>query len=84
MKKNAAVSKQKVAAKKAPKPYLTKRILISAAKRGFHEAAEAAMQLMGYTIIAKGDWLVKKYADGRIERISRLDMEHNHDEIRLD
>ena len=53
-------------------PYLTKRILVSAAKRGVREAAAETMQIMGYLVIAQDGWVVKKYADGRIERIEPI------------
>ncbi len=87
MKKTAAVSeKGTVATKKAKQkdPYLTKRILISAAKRGFKEAAEEAMQLMGYTVIAQNGWVVKKYANGTIEKISRIEPVNSRNAISLD
>ena len=76
MKKNIAVSPERAVAKKASgeqKAYLTKRILVSAAKRGFKQAAKEAMQLMGYVVIAKDGWVVKKYADGTIEKISPIE-----------
>lgn len=65
------------------RPYLTKRILISAARRGFKKASEEAMALMGYIVIAKDGWVVKKYADGRIERLNRIE-QLNHNVIPLD
>ncbi len=54
-------------------PYLTKRILISATKKGFKQAAKEAMELMGYVVVAMDGWVVKKYADGRIEKISEIE-----------
>ena len=53
-------------------PYLTKRLLVSAAKRGIRKAAKETMQVMGYIVIAQNGWVVKKYADGRIEQIEPL------------
>jgi len=87
MKKDAVISKNGVAEKKKrkeQKPYLTKRILISAANRGFRQAAKEAMELMGYVVIAKDGWVVKKFADGRIEKISPLELENVNYELRLD
>ncbi len=52
--------------------YLTKRKLASAARAGVRKAAEETMQLMGYTVIAHRGWIVKKFADGRIEKISAI------------
>lgn len=57
--------------------YLTKRILVSAAKSGVKKAAKETMELMGYNIIAKDGWIVKKYADGRIEPVSPLEPANN-------
>ena len=86
MKKDAVISKKTTAVKKQKeqKAYLTKRILISAAKRGFREAAKEAMELMGYVVIAHDGWVVKKFADGRMEKISPLDLSNIDDELRLD
>lgn len=56
------------------KPYLTKRILITAANAGIRRAAIETMDIMGYTIIANNSWVVKKYADGRIEKISKINI----------
>jgi hypothetical protein len=75
MKKNAAVAHKKANSKTKnaqQKPYLTKRLLVSAAKRGIRKAAEETMQIMGYTIIAQNGWIVKKYADGTTEAIERI------------
>jgi hypothetical protein len=52
--------------------YLTKRTLVSKAKAAGVKAAETAMEIMGYTVVKEGDWIVKKYADGRQERLSPL------------
>lgn len=74
MKRNTAIIKTGPAAnkKESAKPYLTKRLLVSAAKRGIRKAAEETMAIMGYTVIAKDGWIVKKYADGTIEPIEKL------------
>jgi len=75
MKKNVGISKEGVSAKKTKQraPYLTKRILISAAKRGIREAADETMRIMGHIVIAKDGWIVKKYANGEIEKIEKLE-----------
>ena len=52
---------------------LTKKILIKAASVGFSKAAAKTMKVMGYNIIVKDGWVVKKFADGRIEKISKLE-----------
>ncbi len=79
------MAKKASSIKKSAKPttYLTKRRLVSAAKSGIRLAAKETMAIMGYTIIAKDGWLVKKYADGHIERVSQLEPQ-NTDVIKLD
>jgi hypothetical protein len=67
----------------ASEPYLTKRILVSAAKTGVKKAAKETMKVMGYTIIAKDGWVIKKYADGTIEKVSKLETTSS-DAINLD
>ncbi|HUX84077.1 MAG TPA: hypothetical protein VMV20_02505 [Chitinophagaceae bacterium] len=52
--------------------YLTKRILISSAKSGVRKASEDTMRVMGYVIVAQDGWIVKKFADGVIERIQPI------------
>ena len=54
-------------------PYLTKRLLVSAAKRGIRKAAEETMQIMGYNVIARDGWVVKLFPDGSIERITQIE-----------
>ena len=51
---------------------LTKKILIEAASEGFSKAAAKTMKVMGHNVIVKNGWVVKKFADGRIEKISKL------------
>jgi hypothetical protein len=54
-------------------PYLTKRILISATKKGFKQAAEETMRVMGYNVVAKDGWVVKIFPDGTTEKISPIE-----------
>jgi hypothetical protein len=63
------------------KPYLTKRILISVARNGVKKASEETMRVMGYTVIASGGWVIKKYADGRTEQISPIPVSKNQELI---
>jgi len=75
MRKNGIVDQKKEASvveSAKSKPYLTKRLLVSAAKRGIRKAAEETMEVMGYVVIARNGWIVKKYADGRIEQIEPI------------
>jgi len=80
------MKKNGVAIKKGDqkKPYLTKRLLVSAAKRGIREAAEETMQVMGYNVIAKDGWLVKIFADGTIEKIYAIKSVKTPNGIKLD
>ena len=64
--------------------YLTKRILTKAARTGFTNAAANTMQVMGYNVIVHSGWVVKKYADGRIEKIKKLDKTNSRTAIALD
>ncbi len=69
---------------KRPSVYLTKRRLASAARAGVREAAEETMKLMGHTIIAHEGWIVKKYEDGHIEKISRIEIVNTNGSLALD
>lgn len=71
------LSMAKAKRKRAGRVYLTKRRLISAARTGIRKAAEETMQIMGYTVIAENGWVVKKYADGRTEKISPIEVTTN-------
>ncbi|WP_268122881.1 hypothetical protein [Roseivirga pacifica] len=66
------------------KEYLTKRILFSRTKKAFKDAAEDAMNLVGYVVVAEDGWVVKKHQDGRVERIKELDQVEQPQRIILD
>jgi hypothetical protein len=70
--------------KSARAPYLTKRRLASAAQSGIRKAAAETMEVMGYTVIADNGWVVKKFADGRIERISPVETVNTNESLALD
>jgi hypothetical protein len=57
--------------------YLTKRILISAARTGGRKAAKETMDIMGYNVVVKNGWVVKVYPDGTIEKLERLESTEN-------
>jgi hypothetical protein len=69
--------------KSARNPYLTKRILLSAAKSGVKQAAKETMDIMGYVVVAHEGWIVKKFADGSIEWIAPIEPVENA-EVALD
>ena len=52
--------------------YLTKRTIISKAKIAGRLAARKAMDTMGFVITTQKGWVIKKYADGTIEKISQI------------
>lgn len=83
----ARVNKRQVAehsVQQEKQPYLTKRMLVNAAAKGFKKASEEAMQLMGYIVIAQDGWVVKKYADGKIEKLSLIEQVSHPNVIALD
>ena len=59
------------------RPYLTKRILVSAARSGIRKAAKETMDIMGFNVIVKDGWVVKIYPDGTIEKLERLESPEN-------
>jgi hypothetical protein len=52
--------------------YLTKRILVRAAKAGSREAAERTMKTLGYNVIVRKGAVVRKYSDGTIKEIEQV------------
>jgi hypothetical protein len=70
--------------KSARQPYLTKRRLAGAARTGIRKAAAETMHVMGYTVIAENGWVIKKYADGRIEKLSPIETVNTNRSIALD
>lgn len=71
-------------AARARTTYLTKRRLVSAARKGIRLAAARTMDVMGYTVEAHKGWLVKKYPDGTIQKIKRLAPQDNRANLNLD
>jgi hypothetical protein len=55
--------------------YLTKRRLVSAAKRGFRKAAAETIAVMGYNVVVEGGWVIKKFPDGKIIKLKKLPVE---------
>jgi hypothetical protein len=52
--------------------YLTKRLLVSLARKGSKAAADETMKKRGYNLIAEDGWVVRVYADGHREQIKQL------------
>lgn len=52
--------------------YLTTRILERAVAKGTKSKKADAIRIKGYTVVEKNGWVVKEYADGRIEQVSKI------------
>jgi hypothetical protein len=82
-----AISKKAPVTKKIAVPgsnNLTKEILVTAAKTGFARAAAETLKVMGYNTVVHKGWVVKKYADGRIEKIKKLTETDSKEKLALD
>ena len=64
--------------------YITKRIVKRVAKSAFTKAAKESMAIMGYNVIAHEGWIVKKYADGKIEKLNPIPNYYSNANIVLD
>jgi hypothetical protein len=64
--------------------YISTRLVVSKSKSAFQEAAKKAMKANGYVIIALEGWIVKKFADGRIEKIEELENPNQNNLLILD
>lgn len=53
--------------------YLSKRLLNRAVRKGVMEAAENAVKTADFLVLMEGDWLVKRYKNGQIEKIRKLE-----------
>src|SRR4051794_11296061 len=74
---------KKTEAKETSEAYLTKRILQKAASTGFSQAAARTMRVMGQNVVVRNGWVVRVYADGHIEPITKVDRT-NHTSLALD
>ncbi len=79
--------KRKLGKKVGPKKgiaYLTKRALIRAVTKGTKNEELDAMNLLGYTVKEEDGWVVKLYASGEKERISKIVVSKSSAEVVLD
>lgn len=79
--------KKKAVKKVGPKKgvaYLTTRALERAVSKGTKNLEAEAIELMGYVVKQKGNWVVKEYADGRIVKISAIEKAKRPKELVLD
>ena len=58
---------------KVKREYLTTRLLTRLTTRAFREASMEAMKVMGYVVIERDGWIVKKFEDGHIEKMHELE-----------
>lgn len=47
-------------------------MVVAAAKAAGKRAEKKAMEIMGYVVVTQGEWVVKKFKDGRVEKLSKL------------
>jgi hypothetical protein len=64
--------------------YLTTRILERALRKATRNLTEDAMKRMGYIVTVVDGWVVKKYPDGKSERLSKLPKVKTPKKIALD
>ncbi|MDD5363526.1 MAG: hypothetical protein PHN88_15495 [Ignavibacteria bacterium] len=67
-----SINTKKTEVKEPATPYLTTRILESALKKAARNLTERAMLVRGYIVTTEKNWVVKKYKDGRVERIKKI------------
>ena len=53
--------------------YLTKRDTVRLARAAGVKAAAKAMNVMGFVVVAENGWVIRKYNDGRKERIAPVE-----------
>jgi hypothetical protein len=70
--------------KSSKEEYLTKRIVVRAARRGMKAASKETVEVMGYNVIAKNGQVVKKFADGTQQVIGSVAVSASTGPIMLD
>ena len=51
---------------------LTKRTIVQRARFAGRRAALRAMRVMGFVVTIEDGWVIKKFKDGKIERVSKI------------
>lgn len=64
--------------------YISTRLVSRKSKSAFQEGSKKAMEVNGYVVIAHDGWVVKKFSDGRIERLEKLDNDIQNLKLILD
>ena len=53
--------------------YLTTQTLERALSKATRNLTKEAMELMGYEVTVEDNWVVRKYKDGRVEKIEEIE-----------
>ncbi|MDI1355295.1 MAG: hypothetical protein PSX36_10265 [bacterium] len=81
------IKKKKATKKSGPKKgvaYLTKRALTRAITKGTKNEESDAIDLLGYTVKEDNGWVIRQYASGQKERISRINVSKSSSTLVLD
>jgi hypothetical protein len=70
--------------KKHSLEYIRTRLVKKQSQIAFQEGAQKAMAVNGYVVIAQQGWIVKKYSDGKIEKIKEIDTNNVFSTVILD
>ena len=80
-KKVKTIAKKKAAPAKAT---LTKRVVVRAGGNAVRKASARAMAIEGFVVKAEEGWIVRHYADGRVERLKKISTAKHPSKIVLD
>ncbi len=80
-KKVKNITKKKATPRKAA---LTKRVVVRAGGNAVRKASARAMAIEGFVIKAEGGWIVRHYADGKVEKLKRISTAKHPSKIVLD
>lgn len=70
--------------KKTKLKYISTRLVTKKSKSAFQEGAKRAMSANGYVVIAHEGWVIRKFSDGTVEKLEKLDNEPQHLKMILD
>jgi hypothetical protein len=79
--------RKKVAKKSGPKKgttYFSTQSLERAVKKGTKSVRKNAVKSAGYTVVQRGNWVVREFADGTYERISIIQTSQRSGRLALD
>lgn len=78
---------KKVAKKVGPKKgttYFSTQSLERAVRKGTRSVRSNAVKSAGYTVVQKGNWVVREFADGRSVRVSKIQRTQRSGHLALD